>query len=170
MKIHTLITNTMSAAVFLAPVTMAAAEEAHHAAEHHSAAQGHHGPNIIEFFAGTTIAEHNGNTESSPSIGASYRYAFSPKVSAGLLAEYAGGSLDYWVVGAPIVFHVGQGGWQLTAMPGAEISSGHTEFLFRTAVGYDFEMDGYSIKPEIGADFVDGHATIILGVNLGFRF
>lgn len=130
----------------------------------------HHGPNIVEFFLGTTYADHHGHREHAFSVGASYRYAFSEVVSAGVLAEYATKSLDAWVVGVPVVFAFGDG-WQITTMPGIEIEGNNQEFLFRLGLGYEFEMEGgYSLKPEVNADWVDGDVSAVLGVSVGFRF
>lgn len=128
------------------------------------------GPNIVELFVGTTYAEHHGHSEHAFSVGASYRYAFSDVISAGILAEYATKSLDAWVVGLPIVFSIGEG-WQITTMPGAELEGGQEEFLFRLGLGYEFEMEGgYALKPEVNADWVDGDVSAVLGMSVGFRF
>ncbi|MCA0871234.1 hypothetical protein LCL97_10370 [Seohaeicola saemankumensis] len=136
----------------------------------HSESVAESGPNILELFIGSTYADHHGHREHAFSLGASYRYSFSDVVSAGILAEYATKSLDAWVIGVPIVFNVGDG-WQITTMPGVEIEGGQEEFLFRLGLGYEFEMEGgYSLKPEINADFVDGEVSGVLGISIGFRF
>lgn len=128
------------------------------------------GPNILEFFVGSTYADHHGAREHALTVGASYRYAFSDVVSVGVLAEYATKSLDAWVLGVPVVFNIGEG-WQVTTMPGIEIEGGQEEFLFRLGFGYEFEMEGrYTLKPEINADFVDGEVSGIIGLSVGFRF
>ncbi len=104
------------------------------------------------------------------SAGLLYRYRASELLSVGALAEYAGGSLEHWVIGIPFVLHVGEG-WQLMGMPGVEIHSGHEKFLFRAGVGYEFEMPGgHSITPELAVDFVDGETSLVLGVAIGWRF
>ena len=136
----------------------------------HETHAAHHGPNIVEFFLGATNADHRGHNETVFSLGAQYRYAINPTVSVGVLAEYANDPLDLWVVGIPFVFNLGDTNWQLTAMPGAEIEDSHEEFLFRAGIGYEFEMTGYSLKPEINVDWVDGEAAFVGGVSIGFRF
>ncbi|UWQ90246.1 hypothetical protein QEZ52_15890 [Aliisedimentitalea scapharcae] len=149
----------------LVPMQSAANEAAHETLEAES------GPHIVELFIGSTYADHHGHREHAFSIGGQYRYALSHRTSVGVLAEYATESLDAWVVGIPLVVNLGDTRWQLTAMPGAEIEGGNTEFLFRAGVGYEFEMEGgYSIKPEINVDWVDGEASVVTGLSFGWRF
>ena len=127
------------------------------------------GPHIVELFLGNTRGETAAGNENAFSAGISYHYLFNPTVSVGLTAEYASDPLDSWVLGVPMIFRVGEG-WQLTAMPGIEREHGDSELLFRLGVGYEIEMTGYSLKPEVNADFVDGEVAIVAGVSIGFRF
>lgn len=127
------------------------------------------GRNIVEFFLGGTWADHRGSREGAGSVGASYRYEFTEIVSAGILAEYTFDPFDSWIVGIPVVFNLGQG-WQLTAMPGVEFEGDDKEALFRLGIGYEIEMEGYTLKPEINADFVDGETAVVAGLSIGFRF
>lgn len=128
------------------------------------------GPHIVELFLGSAFADRNGQSEQALSVGAQYRFAFNRTVSIGVLAEYAAKSLDTWVVGVPFVFNLRETGWQLTTMPGLEIENSNEEFLFRTGVGYEIEMQGYSLKPEVNVDWVDGETAVVAGVSIGFRF
>lgn len=132
--------------------------ETHEAEEHHR--------HKIEFGIANTHTEHG---EDAFTLAASYNYHFSDMASIGILGEYAFDPLDIWVVGLPLKFYPGQG-WVLTAMPGAELHGGHHEPLFRLGVGYEFEMDGYSITPEFNADWVDDEVEYVIGVNIGFGF
>ena len=127
------------------------------------------GPHIVELFLGNTRGETHTGHENAFSAGVTYHYLVNPTASVGLLAEYASDPLDSWVVGAPIVFRVGEG-WQLTTMPGVEREHGESEFLFRFGVGYEIGMVGYSLKPEVNADFANGEVAIISGLSIGFRF
>ncbi|TMV09900.1 hypothetical protein FGK63_02175 [Ruegeria sediminis] len=129
-----------------------------------------HGPHIIEVFLGGTHADHHGSSETVFSAGVQYRYAITHRVSFGVLAEYANEPLDAWIVGAPVVFNLGETNWQLTAMPGVEIEDSEEEFLFRAGVGYEFELTDYTLKPEVNVDWVDGDTAIVAGVSVGFRF
>lgn len=127
------------------------------------------GPNTVEFFLGGVRGDHRGRDETAFAAGVSYRYSLSEATSVGLLAEYSGDPFDAWIVGVPLVFSLG-GGWQFTAMPGAELEGGTSEFLFRAGIGYEVEMEGYFLTPEVNADFVDGDVSLVVGLGIGFRF
>ena len=124
------------------------------------------GRNKIEFTIGNTHAEHGDNAFT---FAASYNYRFSEQASVGVLVEHAFDPLDSWVVGVPFKLYPGEG-WVLTAMPGIELEGGEEEPLFRIGVGYEFELDGYSLTPEINADYVDSDVAIVLGLSIGFSF
>lgn len=135
------------------------------------AAQESKGPHVLDVFLGTTYADHHGESEHAFSVGVQYGYEIKRGVSVGVLAEYATNSLDAWVVGLPAVVNIGETPWQVTIMPGAELVGDEQEFLFRTGLGYEFEMQGgYALKPEVNLDWVDGETSVVAGVAVGFRF
>lgn len=137
----------------------------------HAFEMGHDGPHIFEVFLGQTYADHHGQDEQAFSIGAQYRYAISHVMSVGVLAEYTDSPFDAWILGLPYVLNLSESPWQLTLMPGVELEGGEKEFLFRTGVGYEFERQGgYSIKPEINFDWVDGEIAVVAGASIGWRF
>ena len=146
--------------------TSASADENGHHGEH-----GHHGPNIFEVFVGGTFEDHHGKSEEAVSAGVQYRYAFNNTVSVGVLAEYSASPLNHWIVGIPAVFTLGGSSWQLTAMPGLEFTNSKEKFLFRTGLGYEFELpSGTSVKPEVNLDWVNGDVAVVAGVSFGWRF
>jgi len=120
----------------------------------------------IEVFLGNTQTEEG---EDAFTLGAQYEYQFASLMGVGILGEYAFDNVDAWVVGTPLTIHPGAG-WQLVAMPGIEIEGNKTKFLFRAGVGYEFELEQFSIKPEFNADFVGGDVNLVFGVSLGFGF
>lgn len=76
-----------------------------------------------------------------------------------------------WILGVPFVFNLAETDWQLTVMPGVELEGSEEEFLFRTGFGYEFEVEGgYSIKPELNVDLVDGETAVVAGASFGWRF
>lgn len=130
-----------------------------------------HSPHIFEVFLGWTHGDHDGHDEQAFSIGAQYRYAINHKVSFGVLAEYSESPFESWILGVPFVFNLGETSWQLTTMPGIELEGSEQEFLFRTGIGYEFETEsGFSYKPEINVDWVDGETAVVVGVSFGRRF
>ena len=102
-------------------------------------------------------------------VGLAYHYRLSPVFAVGARAEYAGGDLDSWVLGAPLTAHFGEG-WEFVAMPGAEISDGEIKGLLRLGFGYVFEFNSFGLKPEAFADIVDGETRYGLGASVVFGF
>jgi hypothetical protein len=122
--------------------------------------------NKIEFGIANTHTKHGDNAIT---LAVSYGYRFSELASIGILGEYAFGDLDFGIVGIPLKLYPGDG-WVLVAMPGVEIHDGHQEVLFRLGVGYEFEMEGFSITPEVAVDYVDDEVDLVVGLTFGFGF
>lgn len=125
-----------------------------------------HQKNKFEMSLSNTHTEHG---ENAATFALAYHRRVSPLVSVGILGEHSFGHLDTNIVGIPVKLYPNKG-WVLTAMPGAEFHGGHHNPLFRVGVGYEFEMGGYSITPEVNADFVDGETNIVAGISIGFGF
>lgn len=120
----------------------------------------------VEVFLGNTHTEEGVDAFS---IGGEYEYRMNPLLGIGVLGEYAFEDVDSWVFGVPLTIHPGAG-WQLVAMPGVELEGDETTFLFRVGVGYEFELEQFTIKPEFNADFVDDEVDLVFGASLGFGF
>jgi hypothetical protein len=96
----------------------------------------------------------------------------------GVLAEYASSETqrDY-IFALPLFAHLTRG-LLVVAAPGVEFASveeaGHeeeeTEFLMRFGTVYEFEINKWAIGPQINADLVDGHWTLVYGVAFGIGF
>ncbi len=161
MRVHFLLISATVAALFSTGPVVASEEAeggAHETEEHHR--------HKIELGIANTHTQHGDNAFT---LAASYNYRFSEIASVGILGEHAFDPLNIWVVGIPLKLYPGHG-WVLTAMPGAEIHNGHEEPLFRVGVGYEFEMDGFSITPEFNVDWVDNEVEYVIGVSFGFGF
>ena len=130
-----------------------------------SLAAGSH-PNHIAVFLGGTDSETAG---SGFTIGVDYEYRFHKNFGIGVMGEYA--DLDHaaWIVGVPFVLHPWQG-LRLTVMPGVEFTDGHSNYLTRVGVGYDFHVGDWSLTPTVNVDFVDGHQNLIFGIAFGRGF
>jgi hypothetical protein len=112
---------------------------------------------------------HTEEDEDAFTVGVDYEYRLSSLIGVGVLGEYATGGLDTWVVGVPFALHPGAG-WRLVAMPGMEIADDETAFLFRVGAGYEFEIERFTLMPEVNADFVDGETNLFFGASLGVKF
>ncbi len=54
--------------------------------------------------------------------------------------------------------------------PGFDYRQDRHDFLFRAGVGYEFEIDRWSISPEFNVDFVDGEQVLVYGLSFGYGF
>jgi hypothetical protein len=56
--------------------------------------------------------------------------------------------------------------------PGVEFEEEEANFLFRTGVGYDFELSlRWSLAPEFNVGFIEGgHTKLIYGLSLSYSF
>ena len=116
------------------------------------------------------IALFGGNTqdgsENGASIGLEYLYRISPHFSIGGLGEYAGGDFDSWVIGIPLYVRP-YAGLYFRLAPGLEFEDSETDFLFRTGLGYEFELSpGWLLAPDFNVDFVDGETKLVYGLIL----
>ncbi len=54
--------------------------------------------------------------------------------------------------------------------PGFDYRQDRHDFLFRAGVGYEFEIDRWSISPVFNVDFVDGEQVLVYGLSFGYGF
>ena len=141
----------------------------------------HHGhDNAVALFLGgaTHLGSDGHSNESGFALGLEYARRVASRLKIGLLAEYA--SIDQrkdYIFALPLFALVTEK-LALVAAPGVEFATheegGHeeeeTEFLFRFGTIYEFELDNWAIGPQIYADRVDGHWTLVYGVSLGIAF
>ena len=123
-------------------------------------------------FAGgvTNFDEGEADRETSSTVGLEYEYRFCRMFGAGVLFEDVFGGEREYIVLAPFSVHPWRG-LRLTAGPGADFRSGDTEFVFRTGVGYEFELGhGWTLAPEIAGDFTHEANTLVFGVSVGWGF
>jgi hypothetical protein len=162
-------------------------------APHATGAHGHgagHGPH--EHHVSVLLgAAHNGHIdETGFTIGASYRYALSDRFAFGPMLDFAFYDSESTALLVGALFWKPVGNLLLVAGPGVEWvdekSHGHDaqssrsaegggeetggKFAFRLGAGYEFHAGRLAISPAVGADFVDGHATMIYAVSFGLGF
>ena len=54
--------------------------------------------------------------------------------------------------------------------PGVELHSGDSEFLVRAGVGYEFEVNEWTVSPEFGVDRVNSEYINVFGISIGRGF
>ena len=166
------------ATMHLASAGPAAASDEHAEPESHSAdaetnegteSHPHHRHHVSTFLGGG-FRPHEGETEKGFVLGLDYQYRFTSWLSAGGLVEVATGDLREVVFIAPITVKPWRG-LNFVAGPGAEIRRNEpTEFLFRLGAIYLFDVDRFTVGPELSFDFVDGEVTYVTGLVFGVGF
>lgn len=130
----------------------------------------HYHVNALEAFLGGTYEDGDEGDESGFTLGLTYERRLSTLIGVGAFWEYAFGDFDKWSLGAPLFIHPYRG-FRVALAPGLEHRDGEDEFLFRTGLGYEFELDErWIIMPEVAVDFVDGDESYVFGVSLGYGF
>ena len=119
--------------------------------------------NSIEVFLGGTFDD--GDSEAS--YGMSYERRLNESIGIGGEVEYTNGR--EWVYLVPFTIHITEP-WKVMLAGGVEHEEGENLFLSRIGTAYEFKFDGWSLAPEINADFVDGEIKTVLGVSFGFEF
>ncbi len=138
-----------------------------------------HGNAVSLFLGGATHLGSGGqSSESGFAVGLEYARRVASRLKIGLLAEYASSDTqrDY-IFAVPLFAHVTKN-LVLVAAPGVESSSieeggleeEETEFLMRFGTIYEFELDNWAIGPQVHADLVGGHWTLVYGMSFGIGF
>jgi hypothetical protein len=142
--------------------------------------------NHIAIFVGATT-KLKGKNDTDFTLGADYvrRFLESGRLGIGLFGEAIFAEHTDWVIGIPLYVFPYKN-FFLKAGPGLEFTkekeksdseTSHksktetdTEFLIRAGVGYDIELAGFTIAPNLSFDFLRGKNTIVWGFNLGKGF
>jgi hypothetical protein len=131
---------------------------------------GHYHHDIFEVFLGGTYEDSDHGSENGFTIGLIYEHRFSELLGFGGFFEYAAGDFDKWSIGVPLFIHPHEG-WRFVLAPGLEHRDSDDEFLFRTGVGYEFELsEQWVMIPEFNVDFVDGEESYAYGISFGVGF
>jgi hypothetical protein len=130
----------------------------------------HYHLNTAEVFIGGTYEDGEHGSENGFSIGLVYERRLNNIFGTGAFYEYTAGDFDKWSIGVPLFIHPYKG-WRFALAPGLEHRDSDDEFLFRTGVGYEFELsERWVIIPEFNVDFVDSEESYVFGVSFGFGF
>jgi hypothetical protein len=133
------------------------AEEAEKHTQHHR----------IELFLGDTFED--GEHDFSP--GLTYEYRPISIFGVGAFWEFSHKKFDKF--GIPLFIHPYKG-FRFVLAPGLNYVGEDDRrflFLFRTGIGYEFEIGRWSITPEINYDFVEEDENpLVFGVSIGFGF
>jgi hypothetical protein len=116
--------------------------------------------------AKTEISGHG----SGETIGLDYEYRLNPFLGLGAVVEYAGSSLDALTVLAVADLHITHH-LIMQIGPGYERTSEHTLFVGRVGLLYEFELNHWTVSPQLHFDYHDGgDDAIVYGIATGFSF
>jgi hypothetical protein len=149
-----------------------------HAGAHEEGSHGH--VNGVALFLGgvTHLGSDGHSNETGPAIGLEYARRIGDRLKIGLLGEYSSTETkEDFILALPLFAHLTKG-FVLVAAPGVEFATheagGHTEeeteFFMRFGTIYEFEFDRWAVGPQVHADVVDGHWSLVYGVSLGLGF
>ncbi len=160
-------TNSVITLSLLVGLLAVAPVEAEH--DEHSDS-GHYHHDVFEVFLGGTYEDGDHGSENGFTIGLTYEHRLSELLGFGGFYEYAAGDFDKWSIGVPLFIHPYEG-WRFALAPGLEHRDSDDEFLFRTGVGYEFELsEKWIMLPEFNVDFVDGEEAFAYGISFGVGF
>jgi len=173
--------------LFSSPIAFGQHEQTESNGEHDSGGEGHGHhlkKNFIAIFTGaTTQLEEDKDTDFT--LGLDYVRHFSklPRWGVGVFGEVIFGKHTEYLFGLPIYFFPTNNFW-LRAGPTWEIhkeeeksesgmneTTTETNFALRTGLGYDFEVKGFVVVPNVSFDFFrDKNTSLVWGLHLGRRF
>ena len=109
--------------------------------------------------------------------GLTYEYRISRLLGVGGFVEHAGEEEGVWTFGVPLLIHPLEGtrfllapGWETKEVESEEKET-EQSFLMRAGIAYEYEVDRWSITPELNVDFIEGgHRVLVYGVSIGCGF
>ena len=156
-------------------IDSAAGDTAH--AQQATEGQGAH-PHHASLLLG--VADNGHLNETAFTAGASYRYAISDRFAVGPMLDVASYDSETTILLIAAAFWRPAGNLLLIAGPGVEYidfkESAHgahgseSELAIRAGAGYEFHAGKLTVMPAAFADFVDGHTTMVYGVEFGIGF
>lgn len=129
--------------------------------------EGLHMPYHLSLFLGDTHIDGEGDNST---IGIDIEYRVNQLLGIGSVVEYAGGELDATTALAVADIHLHEG-WVMQLGPGIERRHSEEVFVSRVGFLYEFELDNYTISPQLHWDYHNGEENaFVAGFAFGFSF
>jgi len=123
----------------------------------------------LGLFVGATSKNHEGETETTLSLGIDYLYVAVPRFEIGVMLDYAGEDFRSYLIAFPLALNP-IGKWVVYLAPGLEHVNHESEFLIRLGILYAFEIGGeFFLAPQLNWDRTEEDA-FVYGVSLGRAF
>lgn len=115
------------------------------------------------FIGGTT------NTDATAfTIGLDYQYRINKLIGVGLVLDYATQEIKSLLLAPAAFLHLWH--FEIVVAPGAEFSGDEVSFVFRTGIGYEFELNRFTISPSLLFDTERNEKeSLVYGVAFGFK-
>lgn len=122
-------------------------------------------PHHLSLIVGGTVnAEHTAFT-----VGLDYEYRVCGFLGIGAVAEYAIEDIDAATFLGVADLHLWRG-LAVQTGPGVEVTDEQNLFVYRLGFLYEFELDRYTLSPQVHTDLTDEEWAIVFGVGIGFPF
>ncbi len=123
----------------------------------------HGEPDHLSLFVGNT----SDDGEDSVTIGIDYERRVSDVIGLGTVVEYAGQDIDALTLLGVADIHIWEG-FAIQTGPGIEFIDDDGVFVFRVGALYEFEFgDGFTLSPQVHADFTSRSDAIVAGLAFG---
>lgn len=126
-----------------------------------------HGRNHLSMILADTNVSGEGDNFT---VGLDYEYRLNELIGLGAVIERAYGELDATTLLAVADIHF-QSGLIMQVGPGFEHRDDENVFVTRVGVLYEFELEHYTLSPQLHWDYHEGESNaIVAGVAFGFSF
>ena len=188
-KVKILVQICLVLILFFSLNAFAQHEETEQAGTHDSVSTGHDHhfhPNHIAIFTGATT-KLEGKNDTDFTLGADYvrRFSKSGLLGIGIFGEAIFADHTEWLFGIPLYLYPLHNFWlragpaieihekkkkSESAMSGKSKTETDVEFVLRTGLGYDIEVGGFTIAPNLSFDFLRSKTSMVWGLNFGKGF
>jgi len=133
----------------------------HHEGAHEWQEKPHH----LSFLVARTIED----DETAPTLGLDYEFRKSEFLGLGAIIERAFDEIDTTTMLGVADLHI-TNQFIVQTGPGIEFYEGNGKFVYRTGMLYEFELDGYTVSPQVHFDWAAGENAVVLALAFGMGF
>jgi hypothetical protein len=138
-------------------------------------AEEEHGEELSPHHLSVIVAGTVDDDEEAFTLGLDYEYRVNELLGVGAIAEYVFEDLDAWTLLGVADIHVWRG-FAIQTGPGVEFIDGdgeeqdEEEFVYRIGALYEFEIDRFTVSPQVHYDITTGKDAVVFGFAFGVNF